>query len=128
MVFPTSTQTRKGLRLLIYPQFLTIKGNCSLLCKNIITKCHRNYLFIQFPGRDLGGILTFLKGFRNETWVACAIFVFIIPAFLYGFYLIFRFYGIEETLCYNYWWNVLIMISGLAQQVDFILHIITYYT
>ena len=77
----------------------------------------RNHLFIKFPGRDLGGILTFLKGFRTDTWTGCVILVLTLPAFLSCAYFILRSTGFQETLHYNYFWNLLIMLAGLAQQV-----------
>ena len=77
----------------------------------------RNHLFIKFPGRDLGGILTFLKGFRSDAWTACVILVLTLPSCLFCFYLVLRSTGSQETLPYNYFWNLLIMLAGLAQQV-----------
>lgn len=79
--------------------------------------CSRNFLFIKFPGRDLGGLLTFLKGFRTEAWLASGLLVCLLPGFLYSFYLVLRLADLRETRRYSYWWNVLIMLSAIAQQV-----------
>ena len=62
-------------------------------------------------------MLTFLKGFRADTWIACVILVLTLPAFLSCFYLVLRSTGFQETLPYNYYGNLLIMLAGLAQQV-----------
>ena len=61
--------------------------------------------------------MTFLKGFRSDAWTACVILVLTLPACLFCFYLVLRSTGSQETLPYNYFWNLLIMLAGLAQQV-----------
>ena len=77
----------------------------------------RNFLFIKYPGRDLGGLLTFLKGFRTQAWLASGLLVCLLPLLLFSSYLVLRLADMKETLEYNYWWNVLIMLSAVAQQV-----------
>ena len=52
--------------------------------KSICIKCKidRNKFFVKFPGRESVGVFMFLKGFSNDTWLAPAVFIFVIPAFL----------------------------------------------
>ena len=77
----------------------------------------RNKFFINFPGRDLGGILAFLKGFRNDAWLALAIFIFVVPGFLFLFYLILSFFNLQENENWTYGWNFLVFVAAVAQQV-----------
>ena len=84
----------------------------------------RNKLFIKFPGRDLGGALAFLKGFRTDTWLACGLYVFILPAFLALAHAVlerallhYGLYGLDEDNSWGFGWNLLVFLAALAQQV-----------
>ena len=78
----------------------------------------RNRFFIKFPGRDFGGVLSFLKGFRNDAWLALSLFVCILPVFLYLYYQILCFNGFYEEQKYTFGNNFLIFLAALAQQVS----------
>ena len=77
----------------------------------------RNKFFIKFPGRDLGGVLAFLKGFRNDAWLACGLFVFILPGALYLIHSILYNFGLYDQENWSFGWNFLVFLAALAQQV-----------
>ena len=74
-------------------------------------------MFIKFPGRDLGGVLAFLKGFRFDAWMALGVFIVVLPAFLYFFYLALYFFNVYEEEKWGYGWNLLVFLAAVAQQV-----------
>lgn len=78
---------------------------------------NRNKIFIKFPGRDLGGVFAFLKGFRNETWVALILLVFSLPTCLFLVYLVLTYFEIHETEKWSLFHNFLVYVAAIAQQV-----------
>ena len=72
----------------------------------------RNKLFIKFPGRNLGGVMAFLKGFRQDAWLAIIIMVFTLPAFLFLFYSLLYFFDIKESEGWTYGWNLFVYSSA----------------
>ena len=84
-----------------------------------LTQTFRNKFFIKFPGRDLGGLLAFLKGFRSDAWVACLVYILLWPAVFSVTNLVLFYFnsGQTEAEHLNYGWNLLIFLAGVAQQV-----------
>ena len=54
-------------------------------------------MFLKFPGRDLGGVLAFLRGFRTDAWLALLMLLLSLPAALALASLTLRLAGIHET-------------------------------
>ena len=54
-------------------------------------------MFLKFPGRDLGGVLAFLRGFRTDAWLALGGLLLSLPAALALASLTLRLAGIHET-------------------------------
>ena len=75
------------------------------------------------PGRDLGGVLAFLRGFREDAWLACLVYILLLPAFLSITNIILLYFNLADTEHLNYGWNLLVFIGGVAQQVINICHI-----
>ena len=82
----------------------------------------RNKFFIKFPGRDLGGVLTFLQGFRQDAWIASLVYILLLPAFLSLANIILCHFNSVETEHSSYGWNLLVFLGGVAQQVNFTSH------
>ena len=78
---------------------------------------NRNKIFIKFPGRDLGGVFAFLKGFRNDAWVALILLVFSLPTFLFLVYLVLTYFEIYEQEKWSLFHNFLVFVAAIAQQV-----------
>ena len=74
-------------------------------------------MFIKFPGRDLGGVLAFLQGFRRDAWLALAGLLLSLPAALALAALLLRLAGLHETQAWGYGANLLMYSAALAQQV-----------
>ena len=81
-----------------------------------INHIFRNKLFINFPGRDLGGVFAFLKGFRYDAWLACGLFVFVLPAFLFLAHIILMQFQMYENSNWSFGWNLLVFLAALTQQ------------
>ena len=77
----------------------------------------RNKLFIKFPGRDLGGVLAFLQGFRADAWLALGGLLLSLPAALALAVLLLRLAGLHETEAWGYGANLLVYTAAVAQQV-----------
>ena len=60
--------------------------------------------------------MAFLKGFRQDAWLAIIIMVFTLPAFLFLFYSLLYFFDIKESEGWTYGWNLFVYASALAQQ------------
>ena len=81
----------------------------------------RNRFYIKFPGRDLGGGLSFYKGFRNDAWIALIITILLVPALLHSVYFILTCFTIMEDTRWTYGWNLFVFSGALAQQVQQVL-------
>ena len=79
----------------------------------------RNKFFIKFPGRDLGGVFAFLKGFRTDAWIALIILVFALPAFLFIVYLVLGYFELYEEEKWSLFDNFLVFVAAIAQQVEY---------
>ena len=81
--------------------------------------CHysRNKLFLKFPGRDLGGVLAFLQGFRRDAWLALGGLLLSLPAALALAVLVLRLAGLHEREAWGYGANLLLYSAAVAQQV-----------
>ena len=82
-----------------------------------VLRVTENKLFIKFPGRDLGGFLAFLQGFTNDAWLASGCLILVVPGFLYLIHLTLHHFNLPETDNWNYGWNLLVFLGGVAQQV-----------
>ena len=109
----------KDLRLQTFHpslKFLSMQYENKNICKLLHYFLSRNQLFIKFPGRNLGGVLAFLKGFRNDAWMAIVILVLTLPAFLFFFFSLLHFFNVKEPDGWTYGWNLFVFSSALAQQ------------
>ena len=79
--------------------------------------CSRNKLFLKFPGRDLGGVLAFLRGFRRDAWLALGGLLLSLPAALALAVLVLRLAGLHESQAWGYGANTLLYSAAVAQQV-----------
>ena len=74
-------------------------------------------MFLKFPGRDLGGVLAFLRGFRRDAWLALGGLLLSLPAALALAVLVLRLAGLHETQAWGYGANLLLYSAAVAQQV-----------
>ena len=115
-----SMPTLRGLKFQIFLQFLkllSISRKISKCCLQFVF--NRNKFFVKFPGRELGGYFAFLKGFSNDVWLALAVFIVVIPAFLYFTYMVHMYFHSYETDNWIYGWNLLVFVAAVAQQVQY---------
>ena len=74
-------------------------------------------MFLKFPGRDLGGVLAFLQGFRRDAWLALGGLLLSLPAVLALAVLLLRLAGLHEREAWGYGANLLLYSAAVAQQV-----------
>ena len=74
-------------------------------------------MFLKFPGRDLGGVLAFLQGFRRDAWLALGALLLSLPAALALAVLLLRLAGLHEREAWGYGANLLLYSAAVAQQV-----------
>ena len=78
----------------------------------------RNRFFIRDPGRYLGGVFAFTKGFRDDAWLATVILILSLPAALHMIYFILRYSKMIEEKDWNYFWNIFVYFGTFTQQVS----------
>jgi hypothetical protein len=77
----------------------------------------RNQVFIQFPGRDIGGIWAVFKPLAVNAWIGTLAFVVVVPLFLFLCYRVLISFGMREKFSFSYGQNVFILFNGISQQV-----------
>ena len=111
-------QTVTGDKLWIFLQSWKLQSRFGwIICIHTEFLLHRNKFFVKFPGRELGGVFVFLKGFSNDAWLALAVFIVVIPAFLYFTYMVLMFFNLYESDNWIYGWNLLVFTAAMTQQV-----------
>ena len=73
---------------------------------------------MKYPGRDLGGFLSFVQGFTLTSWIACLVFVFSVPVVFFLIYLVLSHNDLEEVTQWSYSWNLYFMLGAVVQQVQ----------
>ena len=74
--------------------------------------------FVKFPGRDLGGIFSFLQGFRFDTWIGFILLILVLPLFLYLTFIILNHFDHDMLGDWSLLDNYLLYLAAIAQQVD----------
>ena len=80
-------------------------------------KHFRNRFFIRDPGRYLGGVFAFTKGFRDDAWIATIILMISLPAAMHMIYYILKYSKMIEDKDWNYFWNIFVFFGTFTQQV-----------
>ena len=77
----------------------------------------RNKFFIASPGRDLGGFLSFIQGFRLSAWLASLVFLITMPLVFFITYKILLFFELKEVTEWTVGWNLFAVTGAIVQQV-----------
>ena len=77
----------------------------------------RNKFFIESPGRDLGGFLSFVQGFRLRAWLASVVFLITMPLVFFIIYKILFFFELQEVTEWTVGWNLFAVAGAIVQQV-----------
>ena len=85
--------------------------------RTTIFSCSRVKFFVKYPGRDLGGLFLFLKGFRADTWIGFLLLLLVLPISLYLVYSALKLFGLHEPFHWNLLHNFLIYLGAIGQQV-----------
>ena len=77
----------------------------------------RNKFFIKSPGRDLGGFLSFIQGFRLGAWLASVVFLITMPLVFFIIFKILVFFDLQEVREWSVGWNLFAVTGAIVQQV-----------
>ena len=77
----------------------------------------RNKFFIKSPGRDLGGFLSFIQGFRLGAWLASVVFLITMPLVFFIIFKILVFFDLQEVTEWSVGWNLFTVTGAIVQQV-----------
>ena len=77
----------------------------------------RNKFFIKSPGRDLGGFLSFIQGFRLDAWLASVLFLITMPLVFFIIFKILVFFDLQEVREWSVGWNLFAVTGAIVQQV-----------
>ena len=87
----------------------------------------RNKFFIKSPGRDLGGFLSFIQGFRLGAWLASVVFLITMPLVFFIIYKILVFFDLQEVTEWSVGWNLFTVTGAIVQQVRVkLIHVLTH--
>ena len=71
---------------------------------------------IKFPGRDFGGVFSFIQGFTPEAWLGCFGLLLTFPAVLYLTYLILLYFHLKEPVAWNFELGLFLFMGAVSQQ------------
>ena len=71
---------------------------------------------IKFPGRDYGGVFSFLKGFTFKAWLGSLGLLLIFPAILHFCYILLHYCNLKEPVKWNFEFGLFIFLGAISQQ------------
>ena len=71
---------------------------------------------IKFPGRDFGGVFSFIQGFTPEAWLGCFGLLLTFPAVLYLTCLILLYFHLKEPAAWNFQIGLFLFMGAVSQQ------------